>query len=182
MSREKGRAGACWSSATPAWGSRPSIWSRFFDVFSQAPTGLDRAKGGLGLGLTLVRALVGMHGGTVDARSEGVGKGSEFRVRLPAGGLGDRRRPACLRAAVPVVHESVRIVLVEDNVDIRETLDRAPGARRLLGGRGGRRPAGADADPVGGPERRAHRRRASPASMATRWRVAPALTWVTRRS
>jgi signal transduction histidine kinase/ActR/RegA family two-component response regulator len=92
-----------------------------FDVFSQAPTGLDRAKGGLGLGLTLVRALVGMHGGTVDARSDGIGKGSEFRVRLPlAASAGDVT--GVLRAAVPVVHESVRIVLVEDNVDIRETL------------------------------------------------------------
>jgi len=92
-----------------------------FDVFSQAPTGLDRAKGGLGLGLTLVRALVGMHGGTVYARSEGVGKGSEFRVRLPlAASAADVA--GVIRTAVPVVHESVRIVLVEDNVDIRETL------------------------------------------------------------
>ncbi len=49
--------------------SRPSHLESIFDVFSQAPTGLDRAKGGLGLGLTLVRALVGMHGGTVDAHS-----------------------------------------------------------------------------------------------------------------
>ena len=92
-----------------------------FDVFSQAPTGLDRAKGGLGLGLTLVRALVGMHGGTVDARSEGVGKGSEFRVRLPLAASATDVA-GVLRTAVPVVHESVRIVLVEDNVDIRETL------------------------------------------------------------
>ena len=92
-----------------------------FDVFSQAPTGLDRAKGGLGLGLTLVRALVGMHGGTVDARSEGVGKGSAFRVRLPLA-VSATGVAGVMRTAVPVVHESVRIVLVEDNVDIRETL------------------------------------------------------------
>ena len=92
-----------------------------FDVFSQAPTGLDRAKGGLGLGLTLVRALVGMHGGTVDARSEGVGKGSEFRVRLPLAASATEVA-GVLRTAVPVLRESVRIVLVEDNVDIRETL------------------------------------------------------------
>ena len=92
-----------------------------FDVFSQAPTGLDRAKGGLGLGLTLVRALVGMHGGTVGARSEGVGKGSEFRVRLPLAASATDVA-GVLRTAIPVMHESVRIVLVEDNVDIRETL------------------------------------------------------------
>jgi signal transduction histidine kinase/CheY-like chemotaxis protein len=93
-----------------------------FDVFSQAPTSLDRAKGGLGLGLTLVRALVGMHGGTVDAHSEGEGKGSEFRVRLPLAAPVANSAAGAVRAPVPAVHESVRIVLVEDNVDIRETL------------------------------------------------------------
>jgi signal transduction histidine kinase/CheY-like chemotaxis protein len=93
-----------------------------FDVFSQAPTGLDRAKGGLGLGLTLVRALVAMHGGTVEVRSGGEGKGSEFRVRLPlAASVGDAASGE-IRATGPAVNESVRIVLVEDNVDIRETL------------------------------------------------------------
>jgi signal transduction histidine kinase/CheY-like chemotaxis protein len=93
-----------------------------FDVFSQAPTSLDRAKGGLGLGLTLVRALVAMHGGTVDAHSEGEGKGSEFRVSLPLSASMADAATGPVRAAIPAVHESVRIVLVEDNVDIRETL------------------------------------------------------------
>jgi signal transduction histidine kinase/ActR/RegA family two-component response regulator len=93
-----------------------------FDVFSQAPTGLDRAKGGLGLGLTLVRALVAMHGGSVDAHSAGEGKGSEFRVRLPLAASAAKDVVDEVHAAIPVVHESVRIVLVEDNVDIRETL------------------------------------------------------------
>ncbi len=103
-------------------GIPPEHLESIFDVFSQAPTGLDRAKGGLGLGLTLVRALVGMHGGTVDARSQGVGRGSEFRVRLP---LATSAAAAAARestAAAAGAHESVRIVLVEDNVDIRETL------------------------------------------------------------
>ena len=104
-------------------GIPPEHLESIFDVFSQAPTGLDRAKGGLGLGLTLVRALVGMHGGTVDARSEGVGKGSEFRVRLPLTSSATAAAAACLvTAGVSSVHECVRIVLVEDNVDIRETL------------------------------------------------------------
>jgi signal transduction histidine kinase/CheY-like chemotaxis protein len=101
-------------------GIPPEHLESIFDVFSQAPTGLDRAKGGLGLGLTLVRALVGMHGGTVDARSEGVGRGSEFRVRLPL--AASVAAAAVSPAQVSAVHESVRIVLVEDNVDIRETL------------------------------------------------------------
>ena len=54
-----------------------------FDLFTQAERSLDRSQGGLGIGLTLVRSLVEMHGGTVEAHSEGLGKGSEFVVRLP---------------------------------------------------------------------------------------------------
>jgi CheY-like chemotaxis protein len=70
----------------------------------------------------LVRALVAMHGGTVEVRSGGEGKGSEFRVRLPlAASVGDAASGE-IRATGPAVNESVRIVLVEDNVDIRETL------------------------------------------------------------
>jgi signal transduction histidine kinase/ActR/RegA family two-component response regulator len=90
-----------------------------FDLFCQAPTGLDRAKGGLGLGLTLVRALVGMHGGTVAARSDGAGQGSEFHVRLPLA-AGDAAAVATARAEAAAA--GVAIVVVEDNVDIRETL------------------------------------------------------------
>ncbi len=56
---------------------------RIFDLFAQGEQGLDRTSGGLGIGLTLVRSLVEMHGGRVEARSEGPGKGSEFEVRLP---------------------------------------------------------------------------------------------------
>ena len=56
---------------------------RIFDLFTQADRSLDRAAGGLGIGLSLVHRLVGLHGGTVEARSEGHGKGSEFIVRLP---------------------------------------------------------------------------------------------------
>jgi signal transduction histidine kinase/CheY-like chemotaxis protein len=104
-------------------GIPPEHLESIFDVFSQAPTGLDRAKGGLGLGLTLVRALVGMHGGRVEARSEGVGRGSEFRVRFPlAVTAADAVARASAPVAAPLVEERVRIVLVEDNVDIRETL------------------------------------------------------------
>ena len=57
--------------------------SSIFDLFTQVDHSLDRSHGGLGLGLTLVRSLVEMHGGTVQAASEGLGKGSEFRVSLP---------------------------------------------------------------------------------------------------
>jgi two-component system CheB/CheR fusion protein len=91
-----------------------------FDLFVQSNRTLDRAAGGLGLGLTLVRSLVGMHGGTVTAFSEGDGKGSEFVVRLPltsqepsGGSLLARPRPR-LRGS--------KLVLVEDNADSREVL------------------------------------------------------------
>ena len=57
----------------------PSI----FEMFVQADNSLNRSQGGLGIGLTLVKSLVEMHGGTVEATSDGLGKGSEFTVRLP---------------------------------------------------------------------------------------------------
>ncbi|HSN88759.1 MAG TPA: ATP-binding protein, partial [Thermoanaerobaculia bacterium] len=56
---------------------------RVFDLFAQGEQPLDRSGGGLGIGLTLVRSLVEMHGGRVEARSDGPGLGSEFVVRLP---------------------------------------------------------------------------------------------------
>jgi CheY-like chemotaxis protein len=95
-----------------------------FDLFTQADRSLDRTQGGLGIGLTLVRNLVELHGGRVEVRSEGQGRGSEFVVRLPAfaapvAGDGavsrDGHSPA---AAVPL-----RILVVDDNVDSAEMLD-----------------------------------------------------------
>jgi len=64
-------------------GIEPDMLVRVFDMFTQADRPLDRTQGGVGLGLTLVRRLVEMHGGTVRASSEGIGRGSEFEVRLP---------------------------------------------------------------------------------------------------
>jgi CheY-like chemotaxis protein len=93
---------------------------RIFDLFVQGERTLDRAQGGLGIGLTLVRRLVELHGGTVQASSE-VGKGSVFTVRLPA-------------VHPPAVHEATRsggqpaacrprrVLIVEDNDDAREML------------------------------------------------------------
>ncbi len=61
----------------------PEMLPRVFDLFAQSARTLNRAEGGLGIGLTLVRSLVEAHGGSVQAFSEGPGKGSEFVVRLP---------------------------------------------------------------------------------------------------
>jgi two-component system CheB/CheR fusion protein len=91
-----------------------------FDMFVQSPRTLDRAGGGLGVGLTLVRALVEMHGGTVMARSEGEGKGSELVVRLPLAAPVAAEAPR-LPEPVPLPRP-VRILVVEDNLDSREML------------------------------------------------------------
>jgi signal transduction histidine kinase len=65
-------------------GIPPEMLPRVFDLFTQMERTLERAEGGLGIGLTLVRRLVEMHGGTVQAFSPGPGQGSEFVIRLPA--------------------------------------------------------------------------------------------------
>ncbi len=104
-------------------GVPPDQLDAIFEVFNQAPTGLDRTKGGLGLGLALVRALVNMHGGVVEAYSQGAGTGSTFTVTLPLAVTSAREAPAPHAAAAIAPREAGRrLVLVEDNVDIRETL------------------------------------------------------------
>ncbi|MBL8953479.1 MAG: response regulator [Myxococcaceae bacterium] len=96
---------------------------RVFDLFVQVDPTLDRRTGGLGLGLTLVKKLVAMHGGTVEAHSEGLGKGAELVVRLPVDAPADGAGPDLSlmpAASTPAVKREV--VLVEDSEDVRETL------------------------------------------------------------
>src|SRR6185295_1090065 len=64
-------------------GIEPELLPQLFGIFTQADRTLDRSRGGLGLGLALIRGLVELHGGTVSAHSEGVGQGAEFVIRLP---------------------------------------------------------------------------------------------------
>lgn len=93
---------------------------RIFDLFAQGQTTLDRAQGGLGIGLTLVRRPVEVHGGRIDARSEGPGRGAEFIVRLPALPA-DQEQPAVTPRASAIV-PSARVLVVEDNPDAAEAL------------------------------------------------------------
>ncbi len=101
-------------------GIEASVLPRVFDLFTQADNTLDRSQGGLGVGLTLVRSLVALHGGTVRAESPGPGEGSTFVVRLPrAGGSAPRELTRKQKATAPGAR---RILLVEDNPDVREGL------------------------------------------------------------
>ena len=89
---------------------------RVFDLFTQATQTSDRAKGGLGLGLAIVKSLVELHGGSVFAKSEGPGKGSEFVIHLPASG------PPAERGAAPTrkgdrTSSGKRVLIVDDNED-----------------------------------------------------------------
>jgi CheY-like chemotaxis protein len=94
-----------------------------FDPFVQAHAKHDRTRGGLGIGLTLVRKLVELHQGTVSAHSDGVGAGSEFIVRLPIRELVDRL-PDPLDGLPPRAETPRRILLVDDSVDASEALAR----------------------------------------------------------
>jgi PAS domain S-box-containing protein len=93
-----------------------------FELFTQVDSSLERSQGGLGIGLTLVRTLVQMHGGSVEASSEGIGKGSTFTVRIPALTLeaSADARPSS-GAARPSARPS-RILVVDDNRDSAESL------------------------------------------------------------
>jgi signal transduction histidine kinase len=64
-------------------GINPDALPRIFEIFTQAEQAVDRSQGGLGIGLSLVKGLVELHGGTIEAKSDGAGRGSEFIVRLP---------------------------------------------------------------------------------------------------
>jgi CheY-like chemotaxis protein len=103
-------------------GIDPPMLPRIFEPFAQADNTLARSEGGLGIGLTLARSLVELHGGTIEAHSEGLGKGSEFVVCLPVpqdvGQPSANGRPA---EAGPVAAPR-RILVVDDNGDAAESL------------------------------------------------------------
>ena len=105
-------------------GIPPHLLDQIFELFVQADTSLERSRGGLGIGLTLVRQLVEMHGGKVTAHSGGVGEGSTFVVEMPLPGAA----PLVAAPAAPTAQESGtddavrRILVVDDNRDAADTL------------------------------------------------------------
>jgi CheY-like chemotaxis protein len=99
-------------------GVAPEMVAHLFEPFIQADSTLDRSKGGLGLGLALVKGLVELHGGDVTAHSAGLGKGAEFVVRLPI---------AIPKAATTAPGDRTsasrrRVLVIEDNIDAADTL------------------------------------------------------------
>ncbi len=105
-------------------GIEPDMLPRVFDLFAQEPQSLDRARGGLGLGLAIVHSLVSLHGGSVDVDSGGRGQGAVFTVRLPLAGLADDpphdvAEESHLRSPRA---ESRRVLIVDDNDDAAELL------------------------------------------------------------
>jgi signal transduction histidine kinase/CheY-like chemotaxis protein len=102
-------------------GLRSDMLTTVFDLFTQDKQTLERAGGGLGIGLTIVKRLVELHGGTVSAASEGPNKGSAFTVRFPRSKDAPGRSIASDCEAHPVPSPK-RVLVVEDNADIRESL------------------------------------------------------------
>jgi len=102
-------------------GIAPELLPRIFDLFVQSTRALDRAYGGLGIGLTLVHRLVELHGGRVEAHSEGLGHGSEFTVRLPI--LVGPVAPSLSVPGSPRASQIPRrILIVDDNEDSARTM------------------------------------------------------------
>ena len=99
-------------------GMGAELLPRIFDLFVQGDQLPERPSGGLGIGLTLVRQLVDLHGGRVEARSAGAGQGSVFTIRLPCAPLEAGVRSGAPDVALP----SFRILIVEDNADARDML------------------------------------------------------------
>jgi signal transduction histidine kinase/CheY-like chemotaxis protein len=108
-------------------GISPALLPHVFDLFVQGNRQLDRAKGGLGIGLALVRNLVQMHGGEVSAYSAGEGRGSTFTITLPDAVAAEPEAPATA-AAAPVAGRGTRVLVVDDNQDAADSLGDLLGA------------------------------------------------------
>ena len=96
--------------------------SPIFELFTQVDQSLDKSRGGLGIGLSLARRLVEMHGGKIEAKSEGPGKGSQFSVRLPVATEAAKAQTSSLVDESAVPKSSLRILIVDDNRDSADSL------------------------------------------------------------
>jgi PAS domain S-box-containing protein len=96
---------------------------QLFEMFSQVESAMERSQGGLGIGLSLVRGLVTLHGGTVEAASEGLGLGSTFTIRLPATCVVEERPTESVALSTPVLTgPTCRVLVADDNRDAAESL------------------------------------------------------------
>jgi CheY-like chemotaxis protein/two-component sensor histidine kinase len=105
-------------------GIRAEMLPEIFELFTQEHQASDRAAGGLGLGLAIARSIVTLHGGTIEAASEGLGKGSTFIIRLPALEREQLSLDLEREASTPPAN-APRILIVDDNVDAADTLSEA---------------------------------------------------------
>jgi len=103
-------------------GIAPDMLSKLFQPFMQGPSALDRSGGGLGVGLALVKGLVELHGGTVEATSAGIDQGAEFTLRLPIAEAAPVSEPAPSGGPAEAVK---RILIIEDNPDVAHSLGEA---------------------------------------------------------
>ena len=108
-------------------GMSPETLATVFEPFTQADGTLDRSQGGMGLGLTVVHSLVALHGGTVHAASDGLGKGSQFVVCLPLCQAPQRsllaaRSERTPSSSLPALGSARRVLIIEDSADIRESM------------------------------------------------------------
>jgi signal transduction histidine kinase len=106
-------------------GIAPDMLSGIFDLFTQADRSLDRSQGGLGIGLYICKRLVELHGGSIEAFSDGTGRGAVFSIRLPLLNRAGLQAPLPELAEKPDVHDpgtAKRVLIVDDNVDAAMTL------------------------------------------------------------
>lgn len=106
-------------------GISPDRIGSIFELFAQAENAIGRSQGGMGIGLSLVRNLVQLHGGSVAVKSDGIGHGSEFTIRLPIAAEVPAIKPQPERPRASVLDSEdrrTRIVVVEDNPDVRDLL------------------------------------------------------------
>ena len=103
-------------------GMTPTELSEVFELFAQAARADHAVQGGLGVGLSLAKSLATLHGGTLEARSEGPGTGSEFTLTLPVTSAAANTEQVEIAPAEPRPLSSIKVLVVDDNIDAAESL------------------------------------------------------------